>query len=113
MGIYTTKERVIVEDIGKDFKMNNRSFLRILQEAATICYNLLEETEAVPLPYGIELVEKGKYNRQAERLERLFPSKEQTVQVLAFLYENAVTAIVWREVVEDLLEQISGYRQMV
>ena len=89
------------------------SDLGILQEAATICYNLLEESEAVPLPYGIELVEKGKYNRQAERLERLFPSKEQTVQVLAFLYENAVTAIVWREVVEDLLEQINGYRQMV
>lgn len=34
MGVYITKEKVIVEDVGKDFKMNNRSFLRILQEAA-------------------------------------------------------------------------------
>ena len=41
------------------------SDLGILQEAATICYNLLEETEAVPLPYGIELVEKGMSEKEA------------------------------------------------
>lgn len=34
MGIYTTKIKPIVEDIGMNLKMNNRSFLRILQEVA-------------------------------------------------------------------------------
>ena len=52
MGVYTTKEKVIVEDIGKDFKMNNRSFLRILQEAAN--------RASADVVYGIADIEKNK-----------------------------------------------------
>ena len=52
MGVYTTKEKVIVEDIGKDFKMNNRSFLRILQEAAN--------RASADVGYGIADIEKNK-----------------------------------------------------
>lgn len=36
MGIFTVKEKVIVEDIGSNLKMNNHGFLRILQEAANM-----------------------------------------------------------------------------
>lgn len=71
MGIYTTKERVIVEDIGKDFKMNNRSFLRILQEAANrasadVGYGITDieknKTSWVLLYWRIKILKRARYN---------------------------------------------------
>lgn len=71
MGIYITKEKVIVEDIGKDFKMNNRSFLRILQEAANrasaaVGHGIADieknKTTWVLLYWRIKILKRAKYN---------------------------------------------------
>ena len=71
MGVYTTKEKVIVEDIGKDFKMNNRSFLRILQEAANrastdVGYGIADieknKTSWVLLYWRIKILKRARYN---------------------------------------------------
>ena len=71
MGIYITKEKVIVEDIGKDFKMNNRSFLRILQEAANRASTAVghgiadiekNKTTLVLLYWRIKILKRAKYN---------------------------------------------------
>ena len=71
MGVYITKERVIVEDIGKDFEMNNRSFLRILQEAANrastdVGHGITDieknKTTWVLLYWRIKILKRAKYN---------------------------------------------------
>ena len=71
MGVYITKEKVIVEDIGKDFKMNNRSFLRILQEAANRASTAVghgiadiekNKTTLVLLYWRIKILKRAKYN---------------------------------------------------
>ena len=71
MGVYITKEKVIVEDIGKDFKMNNRSFLRILQEAANRASTAVghgiadikkNKTTWVLLYWRIKILKRAKYN---------------------------------------------------
>lgn len=71
MGVYITKEKVIVEDVGKDFKMNNRSFLRILQEAANRASTAVghgiadiekNKTTWVLLYWRIKILKRAKYN---------------------------------------------------
>ena len=78
------------------------SYLERLQEAAAICYNLLEE-EGSPHPaYQLEMEETGSGLRVLDRIDRLFSSREEAVRILTYLYENAVTVTAWRDVVEDL-----------
>ena len=78
------------------------SHLEGLQEAAVIWYNLLEE-EPPGSACRLEIQEEGGGLRLADRFDRLFPSRDEAVRILTYLYENAVTATAWRAVVEDLL----------
>lgn len=71
--IYTTTEKVIVEDMDKNLKMNNRSFLRILQEAAnrastSVGYGLsnMNETQTswVILNWRVEIIDRANYGEE-------------------------------------------------
>lgn len=71
MSVFTTTERVIVEDIDQNLRMNNRSFLRILQEAANRASTAvghgitdIEKTKTswVLLYWRIEIFNRAHYN---------------------------------------------------
>lgn len=71
MSIFTTTERVTVEDIGQNFKMTNRSFLRILQEAANqasshVGHGISDisttNTTWVLLNWRVKILKRAKYN---------------------------------------------------
>ena len=71
--VYTTTEKVIVEDMDKNLKMSNRSFLRILQEVANrastlVGYGLsnINETKTtwVLLNWRIELIKRAEYGEE-------------------------------------------------
>lgn len=71
MEVYITTEKVTVEDIGQNFKMNNRSFLRILQEAAnrassSVGHGISDiettKTSWVLLYWRVKIFNRAKYN---------------------------------------------------
>lgn len=71
MGVFTHKESVIVEDIDKNFKMNNCGFLRMLQEAANLAstsigYGLTNMNETntswVLLNWRVKILKRPTYN---------------------------------------------------
>lgn len=71
MGIFTTKEKVIVEDIGSNLKMSNHGFLRILQEAANMAsteagHGLTDldktNTTWVLLNWRVKILKRPQYN---------------------------------------------------
>lgn len=71
MGIYTTTQKITVEDMDKNYKMNNRCFLRILQEAANEASTVvghglsnIDETNTswILLYWRIEILDRASYN---------------------------------------------------
>lgn len=71
MGIFTTKEKVIVEDISSNLRMSNHGFLRILQEAANMAstqagHGLTDidktNTTWVLLNWRVKILKRPEYN---------------------------------------------------
>lgn len=79
----------------------NFSKLGSLQEHRTIVYRLIELKKEGSNIYGIELTEESKGATKKLATEGL--SRDRAVEILTFLYENAVTVSVAKEVVADLL----------
>lgn len=89
-----------------------KKFRRInkLQERQTLRYNLIEE-ETGDLPaFGIQLISDRKGVIEIGFRRSLTSSKKEALDLLAFLYENAITLNTWQDVVTDLMQRMHPIR---
>lgn len=82
-----------------------RNFSQIgeIQNKKQICYGVIDEPKEGELRYGIGvlLIENG--TRDKDFINGLSDSKDEILEIVTYLYENAVKLEDWREVTFQLL----------
>ena len=69
----------------------------------SIIYNLCESTVEGKTVYGIEIIVNSNDKQESSKIENVSYDKNQVVNIITLLYENAVDISHFKDVVEDYI----------
>lgn len=93
----------------KNIHKKEFSELSSMQKQETIDYNIVENIANDKIFYGIEIISYNKLSRVKDSFFNISDSKKFVMDLICYLYENAVKISTCKDIIDDILSSQNNY----